>query len=93
MRLCATDKLQRRGMESDKISDIYVMCMRAEESIDHLFIHYEVAPFSGDWCHFLKMWLGLVFPGIVTKLVQYWGWEPFHGCGLIIWIIIPFLIL
>lgn len=53
MQLHATDKLQRRGMESDKISDIYVMRMRAEESIDHLFIHYEVAPFSGDWCHFL----------------------------------------
>lgn len=46
------DTLRRKWLMSESISDMYGLCGRDLESIDHLFIHCDVTPFI--WGYSLK---------------------------------------
>ena len=37
------DNLRRRGLTAINTSDTCVMCQMKEETVNHLFLHYEVA--------------------------------------------------
>ena len=68
-KISTTDNLRRRGLLSESISDICCLCRRKRESIDHLFIHCEIA--LTIWGHFLKrMRCGMVPPGFPSGVVR-----------------------
>lgn len=78
------DNLRRRGFSADNLS---VICSLSEEekSFKHLFLQCEVSRFL--WYGFFR---NAVF---LRELVVAWRFDPFYGCGLILWRIIPFAIL
>lgn len=52
-KIMTIDILRRKGVITDPILDIYSLCGRERELIDHLFVHCNVACFI--WGHFLKL--------------------------------------
>lgn len=73
-KVLTTDDLRRRGM---CIADWCVLFKRDVESVNHLFLHCEVARFL--WNEVLK-WIGLlwVMPKDVVNLLA--GWKRLKGC-------------
>ena len=69
-----------------------VVCGKGMETVDHLFIHCE---FSHTlWCRFLLrcsvLWCS---PGTLVGMIEAWRCSSFHGCGLVLWRLIPFAML
>lgn len=86
------DNLRRRGLTTDTISDKCSLGGREIESIDHLFIHCNVA--SAVWGHFLKE-CGVVWclPGSLLELILGMEGVPLNGYRLLLWRSNPFSVL
>lgn len=81
--LSAADDLRRRVLMSATIFNIRMLSRKAQETINHLFLHCEVVPRASY--HFLKICgMAWCFLGALSEQVQYWGWCLFYGCGLIL---------
>lgn len=88
-RVPAVDMLRRRSLSFEGSSDICVLCESAEDSVNHLFIHCQVA--SSIWSLMLyQCGIASCASRLLTELAESLRGAPFSGCGLILWRIFPF---
>lgn len=52
------DNLRRRGLSSEAISDLCLMCGEERETMDHLFVHRKLSSRSGVLWSAPSSWLG-----------------------------------
>ena len=91
-KISTVDNFRRRGLTTSSISDTCVMCHIKEESVNHLFLHCEVA--VGVWGHFIgRCGVAWCCPEKIAVAAESWmGWH-FLGSGRTLWMMVPFAIL
>eukprot|EP00268_Persea_americana_P066692 TRINITY_DN9111_c2_g1_i2.p1 TRINITY_DN9111_c2_g1~~TRINITY_DN9111_c2_g1_i2.p1 ORF type:complete len:125 (-),score=11.96 TRINITY_DN9111_c2_g1_i2:821-1195(-) len=83
------DNLRRRGLASLNILDICVMCGKDSSSINHLFIHCEVA--TNISSNFIgRCGLAWCCSKNITELVECWLDGCFKGLGGVFWSMFAF---
>ena len=90
-KVSTTNNLRKRGLTSKAISNLYVMCGKERDSIDHLFTYCE---FSHSLCSFLMRY-GVLWssPGSLAEMIEAWRYSSLFKYGLILWRLIPLAIL
>ena len=90
-KVSTVDNLRRRGFTSNNLSNNCVMCGK-EESINHLFLHCEVAALA--WSNFIqKCSLAWCCPKNIAGMAESWLGGYFIGCDRVLCRMIPFAIL
>ncbi|XP_077234220.1 uncharacterized protein LOC143876406 [Tasmannia lanceolata] len=80
-RIQTIDFLRKRGMW---LVDHCPLCLSAGESIDHLFIHCQVASYI--WGHlFSRFGVSWVASNSMAEFIRSWDWAPWKRKGRILW--------
>ena len=89
--MTTVDDLRKRGMTSTNILNTCTMCGKENETVNHLFLHCEVA--VQVWNDFIRR-CGIAWccPKNIAEAANAWRGGCFIGCGRLLWRMIPFAI-
>ena len=97
-KVSTVENLGKKGIMSNNISDMCSSCTRERDLNNQLFLHivFSVA----IWNHFFSVaWFGVFQNPLLRwrmstpKMVDVWRFNPFHGCGILLWRMVLYAIL